>query len=457
MSFVEGDFGNNPSTKELHHGATGRSLKNRAIEASRAGREQAQGRKILKKVVNEEGGIEGVSDADEGVFLKSSPFDRAALKQQSYSTDAQAVETKVARNPATQYLVINSKDRNQTSSTGVYSKQPWNQFRLQRPQALMQTYATRMLVSEINFPYYIPNVNPLTNRFWIIGLDNDNEIPTLYQVTLVTGFYAATSGDALFNLEFVIANILNQTPGYSQSGSIVNLAGGGGKLLAPPEVNYLPNGTFEWLDQGGSFSLFFYNPCPLLTGEGTIPLVIPPLQAAPTETQYNSSASLLNMMGMDYGQVIGLPITVGVVGNPTTLQYTQYIDIVSDKLHQYTTNRDGNSDNFFSRNLLCRLYISDEASNVVQGFQSQAAGNAFLINFIPGVNAPMIIHRQFKNPKAVMWNKEASVDWLDISVYDQYGNLVPVIPYNQNLASYNYPPTFFTYPDFQITLLASEN
>ena len=393
---------------------------------------------------------------NEHALLGRSHFDRGALRQQSYSTDAQAVETKVARNPATQYLVINSKDRNQTSATGIYTSQPWNQFRLQRPQALMQTYATRMLVSEINFPYYIPNVNPLTNRFWIIGADSVNGLQTLYQITLRNGFYSSTSADALFNMQFVLQNILSQTPGYSQAGSIDRLAGGSGGLAGPPEVNYRANSSFEWLAGDYPFRLYFYNPCPLLDGTAPIPLVIPPKIPPPSQSSYVGSASLMNLLGMDYGQVVGESIDYGVLGNPTTLQYTQYIDIVSDKLHQYSTNRDGNSDNFFSRNLLCRLYISDEASNIVQGFQSQEAGNAFLINFVPGVNAPMIIHRQFKNPKAVMWNKEASVDWLDISVYDQYGNLVPTVPYGGTIP-YNFPPPFFTFPDFQITLLASEN
>jgi hypothetical protein len=146
-------------------------------------------------------------------------------------------------------------------------------------------------------------------------------------------------------------------------------------------------------------------------------------------------------MGMDYGQVIGQTINSpgAVIGNPTTLQYTQYVDIVSDKLHQYSTNRDGSTDNFFGRNLICRLYISDETSGA-----------------IIGVDGPCVINRQFKTPKAVMWNKEASVDWLDIAVFDQYGNLLPLDerqdPPNEN----QLPPAFLSYPDFQVTLQASE-
>jgi hypothetical protein len=72
------------------------------------------------------------------------------------------------------------------------------------------------------------------------------------------------------------------------------------------------------------------------------------------------------------------------------------------------------------------------------------------------VNGPFIIHRQFKNPKAVMWNKEASVDWLDIAIYDEFGNLVPLGSTVVKSAA-NKVPANPTFPDFQITLLASEN
>jgi hypothetical protein len=173
-------------------------------------------------------------------------------------------------------------------------------------------------------------------------------------------------------------------------------------------------------------------------------------------------------MGLEYNQVNGLNpyIQLGVAsngftGNPTTCQYTQFVDIVSDKLNQYTTNRDGSSDNFFGRNLLCRMYISDEVSNVVQGSDTNntviPGGTTIatqFVQFIPGVSGPFIIHRQFKNPKAVMWNKDASVDWLDIALYDEFGNLLPppFVSVNSPLPANN--PS---YPDFQITLLASEN
>jgi hypothetical protein len=375
-------------------------------------------------------------------LIGHSPFEMGALRQQSYSTDAQAVSTQVARNPATQYLVINSKDRNQTSTTGQYVRQPWNNFRLQRPQNIMQTYATRMLVSEINFPWYVPNINTLSNTFWIGGISALTEAFTVWECVLSLGYYGFGTLAGTNQLVVAVNALLAQAPGViTQYGVITPINGGEGAIQFPPTFQLLNDYSFQWVrtDGLGVFALYFYPPNPTNTN-------------IPLESSYYNSAGFLNFIGMDYTTVIGGLIGVGVYGNPTTLQYTQYIDIVSDKLHQYSTNRDGNTDNFFSRNLICRLYISDEASNIVQG-----GTQANPIQFIPGVSGSLIIHRQFKNAKSVMWNKESSVDWLDISVYDQYGNLIP-LPFALFPAGFtNIPMDRLTYPDFEITLLASEN
>jgi len=64
-----------------------------------------------------------------------------------------------------------------------------------------------------------------------------------------------------------------------------------------------------------------------------------------------------------------------------------------------------------------------------------------------------------------MWNKESVVDWLDISVRDEYGNLVelPIIDIADQNPDEEDPESSYlenisgSYPDFQLTLLASEN
>lgn len=378
-------------------------------------------------------------------LLQQTPFDSRALKQYSYSTDAQAVQTQIARTPATQYLTLNSADRNQTSTVAPfqYNRQPWNRFKLQRPQNIMNTYATRMLVSEIHFPWYIPNINSLTNKIWIRYLG------VLYTLTLNEGFL---SGD-------VIADRLQSIAGGSSLGGNISPGAIPGGIVVDYSSN---NGQSQFVigGAGGVIQIYYTDP--------GAALAFPPSQ----EGSYYTSASLALLMGFDFNQVSGGTITFDYIGRPTTCQYTSYIDIVSDKLHQYSTNRDGSSDNFFGRNNMCRVYLSDESSNVVMGANTSgtitipaiASGNSLgsvntistsFTPFVPGVSSPFFIHRQFKNPKAVMWNKEASVDWLDIAIYDQFGNLVPLPA--PVLAGENILNAVPAYPDFQITLLASEN
>lgn len=382
-------------------------------------------------------------------LLTHTPFDSGALKQYSYSTDAQAVQTQIARTPATQYLTLNSADRNQTSTVAPfqYNRQPWNRFKLQRPQNIMNTYATRMLVSEINFPWYIPNINSLTNTIYIrfAGI--------LYTITI--GSTAFANGDQIAT---ALVSLINSGVALIPGGSITPGAIPGSNFIV--EYN-TAQGQSQFVigSLGGVCQIYYTDPGAFNA--------FPPSQ----EGAYYTSASLALLMGLDFNQVSGA-VATDYIGRPTTCQYTSYIDIVSDKLHQYSTNRDGSSDNFFSRNNVCRIYLSDETSNVVMGANTSGTINIPAINegsslgsvntisttftpFIPGVSSPFFIHRQFKNPKAVMWNKESSVDWLDIAVYDQFGNLVP-LP-TPVLAGENIINAVPAYPDFQITLLASEN
>jgi hypothetical protein len=57
----------------------------------------------------------------------------------------------------------------------------------------------------------------------------------------------------------------------------------------------------------------------------------------------------------------------------------------------------------------------------------------------------------------VMWNKESVVDWFDISIVDQYNQLVVLPQYNRLISPTENKTVDGAYPDFQITLLATEN
>ena len=331
----------------------------------------------------------------------------------TFSTEKQdAPSTVIVRLPSTQLLNLNSADRTQNSVAGGQKavSQPWNSFILQRPQNLMEAFATRITVSEVRFPWYVPNINTNNNRIWITAEANTMGNPlTTYLLTVPPGYYTGTTLASELNTQISLASPT---------------------LLRPPTVTFA-NSQFVITPGSGSgsiFSLYWFDPVANPT--------------VPNKTAFQAQPSLSQTMGLEYAQVSGgSNTTQPLIGNPTEVLYTQYIDIVSEKLNYYSHIKDGSSSGTSNRALICRLYIADEVS--------------IPETIAPG-QAPFVIHRQFKNPKEIMWNKEAVIDYVDIAVLDQYGQLVP-LPVIQGNQSSSPTVTVGSYPNFQITLLASEN
>jgi len=196
-----------------------------------------------------------------------------------------------------------------------------------------------------------------------------------------------------------------------------------------PVVGVSPGTTpGQWLDTG------FYTNLP--NSNGGVTLVpsgypnaagasVPPLPVFPAGYSYNA-----------------------VNGSTYTGAYTQYIDICSPTLCQAQNVRDGNTNQFsIHRDLICRLYISNEVSL----FQTDPTGTR-----------PFTIHRQFKNAKVMKWSVDRSIDAIDIQLYDQFGNPLPILPgYIDSVANPNNYRGDAVYQgqgaDFALTFLVDEN
>ncbi len=334
-----------------------------------------------------------------------------ALPEMSYSTQAQSVNVEVSRNPASQYLVLDSRNRVQSSTVSAVSKEPWNNFRLQRPQSLMESFATRIGVCELRFPWFIPNITRNNNTFTYFGY-----IGGELQVTTITVPYGFYTPDELVTE----INQLMAAAGYDDGLTLSYLDG---------QYTFTPD-TFDPLADGPYICF-----APLTINDSNLDV--------PSESYYYNNPSLCLTLGMSYENVAFLfKVYAAFSGNYTETLYTQYVDIISNKYNQYTTNLDGNSYSSGSNRLLARVYLSDETST----------GDNY-----NNLYKPFVIHRQFKNPKMVMWNKEAVVDWFDISVVDQWNQLVPLptqLILRLDGESTSVPAS---YPDFQVTLLATEN
>lgn len=296
------------------------------------------------------------------------------------------------RMSSTQFLLLDSADRNQSLAT----VQPWNNFSFQKPQALIDAFADHVLVTEIVFPWNIPNVTTYNNTIYVgeapirikVGFTNPDDM-----VTNLNNALAAAGIHGEFSYE-------NVSMTYKFTNGANPLAGG----------------------------LSYYNNQP---------------GATPSPPAFYSTISLFKTLGFTLAQSgVNLLANDVVIGNPTLSQYTAFVDIISNRLMRYTSVKDGESAANAQSSVICRVYATDEVS-IKQGDYVNTC-------------APFIIHRQYKTPKSIQWNKDSFVDYMDIQVVDQWNNLV-YLP--QTSIGNPAAPTVVdgAYPDFQISLLCSED
>jgi hypothetical protein len=306
----------------------------------------------------------------------------------------------VAVPPSYAFIHVNSRDRNLASSqTSGFNPaggdvQPWNNFLVQKPAQMLNAFARRIGVVEVNFPWAIPNITDANKTFYIL----DQNTSTDYTITIDPGFYSGTTLASAINAK-IAPLITSNTPTFTW-----NTTG-----------NYM---TFA--ANGGSY---------LLSAIST---------GLTTRQFYLTRSSLLYTMGFAINQMnFSVSGTQTLVGSSTPLLYTRYVDVVSDKLHYNNEVQDGSSQNAKGQTaVLCRIFCADESSN-----NTYTAGQS-----------PFLIHRQFQNPKMLKWNPQAMIDWFQIQLYDEFGDLVQLPAGVSSTGT-----TTASYPDFQLVLMATEN
>lgn len=309
------------------------------------------------------------------------------------------------RASSSQYLVINSADRNQNSSLdGFDSGASWSDFKVQKPQAILDGFARRIRPVEIRFPWFVPNISVKNNKLWLL-IDPGIPPSTLKTIVLPPGFYTPSSLVSALNLALATA-VPTSPPIFSYN-----------------QVSYTYTLTV------GSASVVLYS--------------IDPANNNNLLADWYNRASLLKTLGF-YNTQAGALVTptATMTGGSTLSSYTDYVDIVSDKLMYYTDVKDGSSSNQNTNtSLIMRVFATNEVS------LADANG-------VPQTCTPFLISRQFKNAKNIQWNPDAMVDWLDIKVLDMYGDVIDLPQYRApGISGFQNG----SYPDFQITFLASEN
>lgn len=364
------------------------------------------------------------------------------------------------------------------------TNQPFNNFRVQTQGGpIIQGQLSKIRVAEILFPYGIPTVISALNSTspGIRLAANGTLLLSLSSITLSAGGTVRT--DATLGGVLVI----NLPTGFytgNEMATAIQTA-----INTRLTAQGVAVGTFTVLYDAGSGSIVWQNTTVWNGTDGVanyfLEFIVTTGGAAPPNfsqpnllwnlglrdmiANYPSLGAGANPLPNSNGGVTLVPSTYpnaagssvpplpvfapgyfynAVNGSTYTGAYTQYIDICSPTLCQAQNVRDGNTNQLsIHRDLICRLYIANDVSL----YQADPTGTR-----------PFTIHRQFKNAKVMRWTVDRSIDAIDLQLYDQFGNVLPVLPgYIDSVTSANNYRGDAVYQgqgaDFAITFLVEEN
>ena len=311
--------------------------------------------------------------------------------------------TMTIRPSSTALLTIDSEDRyTDMSQSRASISTPYN-FAISKNESLMPGFITRIGVSEINFPWLVPNVNSKTNT-----------ISVRYVTT-------STSGDAVLVLPIGFYAPGDLAAAIQQG--VRAIPGGPASFAMTYGANNLP--VFTYLCTGAdriSFSPFPSNS---------------PSYPYPPQTK-----QLFDVLGFTDTNS-GVP-SIGGVGIFTLCQSIRYIDIVCNQLTNSQAQKDQTSQTI-ARDMLCRIYLGDG------GGTGQSTVLPSDPNFSPPGCAPTTIYRNFANPKQIQWIPNQNIPgFLAFAVFDDTGALL-----DDSFTALGYGE-IYTGTNWSMTMLVSE-
>ena len=279
-------------------------------------------------------------------------------------------------------------------------------------QNIIQGQVHSVAVSEVNFPYDIPNMQNGFNTFAVLG----DDFPPGTFITVEQGFYTGTELAAAINAEFAA------------------YAAGAGLIVADMPIFAFDTATnrFAIAAPVTANRAVLFNSA--FTFPGNPPATVYPLPTNKLGKDIFSIMGFLSSQGdpapndalivSSYPPGQGPPLVTSAQSAPLT--FTQYIDICSPQLCKFQYFRDGSTTNLARRSdVICRLYI---ANNVAT--QEEEGTRPFVIN------------RQYTNERVMRWTADNAVGTIDINLYDDVGQ-----PLTTVWAPRPYQITFNCYED----------
>ena len=300
------------------------------------------------------------------------------------------------RPPSTALLTVDSEDRfpdyptkRQTlgqyaAGNLVYNASPYY-FTISKNESLMNGFFTRLAVTEVVFPWSIPNINNTCSSIYF----NYNIAGGVSGETLIrvpTNFYNPSALAAFLQAEI-----------NTQVGA---LAGDFKMVYSPdPAIADAPL-SFYYYSNGGA-NQYSFSPLPYNS------LIYP----YPATTK-----QLFDVLG--FVNIRNTIFRTNTYGESSFAQSTRYVDICCSQL-TYNQSLKDTSSQATVRDALVRVYLGDGGPSGT----GITPPNASVIDaFTPPGTAPFVIYRNFTSPKQIQWTPNQPVSgYLVFEVYDDNG------------------------------------
>ena len=323
------------------------------------------------------------------------------------------------RPASTSLLCIDSEDRfrdytDARSVTAPLNRSPYN-FTINKNQSLMNGFFTRLGVTEVVFPWVLPNINVSTAS--IICTVAGTAIPAAeFTLELDIGFYtpsmiAAALQTLVRNINPVTLGAFTMTYGVSDINFPVD----------NPTTTQLPIFQYRTNNAPAGITISFR---PLTAADD--PFFNNPLRK-----------QLFDLLGFSDDNTT---LEDRGYGAQTYCQFTRYVDIVCTQLTANQALKDTMSQ-IVARDVLARLYVND-----APGVQSTVLPSS--ATFCPPGCMPTTIYRDYVTPKQIQWIPNQPVPgYLKFEVYDDAGFA---------LSDYDYV-SYGNGANWSMSLLVSEN
>jgi hypothetical protein len=335
------------------------------------------------------------------------------------------------RPPSTSLLTIDSEDRfadylaarGDASGNFTRNASPYD-FTISKNESLMNGFFTRVGISEISFPWGIPNINIKTNKMYYSYQLGSAPLVVDELIDLDNAFLKPVEIAAAIEA-IVGANVPGFTMVYAANG------------LSNPAFTYATNNAANVIQ-------FF----PMPYNSVAYPY--------PAQTK-----QLFDLLGFTNANN-ALAASGG--GNYTYCQAIRYVDVCCFQLTNNQALKDQTSQTI-ARDMLCRIYLGD--GNVPANI---SASNSGLLNypaspgaagsiesttpaFCPPGCAPFTIYRNYTIPKQIQWLPNQPIPgFLRFQVYDDAGALLS----ESTGLTYNGANQYGNL-DWSMTLMVSEN